>query len=67
MKTMIFYESVERRVPVAILTYDDEKLTGSDICDHVFTMLQTLSESSGYRITCGLDEISEEIPSNEAA
>ena len=61
MKSIIFYESTEKRMPVAILAYDDSKLTSGDICEHVFAMLEVVSEESGFRITTDLYEISEEI------
>jgi hypothetical protein len=61
MKTIIFYESEETKIPVAILAYDENKLTNGDICEHVFTMLEIVSEQSGFKITTDLYEISEEI------
>lgn len=67
MKTMIFYESPENKTPIVILAYDDSKVSPSDICEHVFTMLETLNEADGFRMTHDLYEISEEIKPVQAA
>lgn len=61
MKTITFYESNENKTPIVILVYDDSKLSTSDICEHVFTMLETLNEADGFRLTHDLYEITEEI------